>query len=89
MVSERAAGDDSVEIDFIGHATTRLVSGGLAILTDPERREAIKRGLAEVRTRLGTPGASARAARAVLEVARLRAARFGEAGSVGGGSFPL
>jgi lipid-A-disaccharide synthase len=48
----------------------RVASEALAILTDPERREAMKRELAEVRKRLGTPGASARAARAVLQVGR-------------------
>ena len=58
----------------------RVASEALEILTDPERRARMRRELAEVRKRLGTPGASARAARAVLQVARLRASRYGEAG---------
>ena len=48
----------------------RVASEALAILTDRERRAAMRRELAEVRERLGTPGASARAARAVLQVGR-------------------
>jgi lipid-A-disaccharide synthase len=58
----------------------RVASEALEILTDPERRARMRRELAEVRKRLGTPGASARAARAVLQVARLRASRSSEAG---------
>jgi lipid-A-disaccharide synthase len=41
----------------------------LAILTDPERAARMKRQLATVRERLGEPGASRRAAAAVLQVA--------------------
>ena len=43
-----------------------------ALLDDRPRRESMKEGLAEVRRRLGGSGASARAAEAVLEVARDR-----------------
>jgi lipid-A-disaccharide synthase len=40
----------------------------LALLEDPTRRESVRRGLAEIRTRLGPPGASARAAAVVARV---------------------
>ena len=49
-----------------------VAAAALALLDDPERAAAVRRDLAEVRTRLGAPGASARAASAVLEVARRR-----------------
>jgi lipid-A-disaccharide synthase len=42
----------------------------VSMLTDPARRARIREGLARVRHRLGGPGASSRAAEAVLEVAR-------------------
>jgi lipid-A-disaccharide synthase len=48
----------------------RVAHEALAILTDPVRASAMRRQLGEVRTRLGTAGASARAARAVLQVAQ-------------------
>ena len=41
-----------------------------ALLDSPTRRERMRDGLAEVRRRLGEPGASARAAAAVLDVTR-------------------
>ena len=50
----------------------RVAAAALALLDDPERAAAMRRDLAEVRTRLGAPGASARAAAAVLDVARRR-----------------
>jgi lipid-A-disaccharide synthase len=40
----------------------------VSMLTDPARAQTIKSGLAEVRSRLGGPGASRRAALAILEV---------------------
>ncbi len=43
-----------------------VASEAVAILTDAARRERIARGLARVRERLGAPGASRRAAQAVL-----------------------
>jgi lipid-A-disaccharide synthase len=48
----------------------RVAEEALRILTDPLRAGEMRRELAEVRARLGTAGASARAAHAVLEVAR-------------------
>jgi hypothetical protein len=41
-----------------------------ALLDAPARREVMRAGLAEVRRRLGEPGASGRAAAVVLDVAR-------------------
>jgi lipid-A-disaccharide synthase len=44
----------------------------LALLTDPARAEHTRRGLEDVRAKLGGPGASGRAAEAVLEIAGRR-----------------
>lgn len=44
----------------------------LSLLRDPQRAKLMRAGLAEVRAKLGSPGASGRAAEAVLEVARSR-----------------
>jgi lipid-A-disaccharide synthase len=42
----------------------------LKVLTDPSHAMRMREGLRRVRTRLGTPGASRRAAQAVIDVAR-------------------
>jgi lipid-A-disaccharide synthase len=42
----------------------------ISILTDPARAALIRRGLARVRERLGGPGASRRAAEAIMRIAR-------------------
>ena len=42
----------------------------VSFLTNRQRADETKRALGEVRARLGSPGASGRAAEAVLEVAR-------------------
>jgi lipid-A-disaccharide synthase len=42
----------------------------LSYLTNPQRSDETRRALADVRARLGSPGASGRAAEAVLDVAR-------------------
>lgn len=47
----------------------RVAGEAVAFLTDAARAAAAREGLREVRRKLGEPGASARAARAVLEVA--------------------
>jgi lipid-A-disaccharide synthase len=47
----------------------RTAAEAVALLTDASRREEMRAVLAQVRQRLGTPGATARAAEAVLEVA--------------------
>jgi lipid-A-disaccharide synthase len=52
-------------------ATPEIVAReDLALLGDPSRREAMRGRLGEVRKHLGPPGASRRAAEAVLEIAR-------------------
>jgi lipid-A-disaccharide synthase len=43
----------------------------LTFLTNPQRADAARRALADVRARLGSPGASGRAAEAVLDLIRL------------------
>ena len=48
----------------------RVTAEALRVLTDRAYADSVRAGLAEVRGRLGTPGASRRAAAAVLEVAR-------------------
>jgi len=44
----------------------------VSLLRDPQRANLMRAGLAEVRAKLGSPGASGRAAEAVLEVVRAR-----------------
>ena len=46
----------------------RVAAEALGLLDDPSRREAMRRDLAEVRSRLGGPGASMRAAEAVASM---------------------
>jgi lipid-A-disaccharide synthase len=53
----------------------------ISLLTDRARIDAMQRDLADVRARLGGPGASARAAAAVLAVAEHRASRVEPAGA--------
>ena len=54
--------------ELIQYAATppRLAAAAAEILDSPERQAAVRAALAEVRQRLGTPGAAARAAREVL-----------------------
>jgi len=53
--------------------TAERVSGEIrSLLDDPARRQRMRDGLAEVKHRLGEPGASARAAEAVLQMAQGR-----------------
>jgi lipid-A-disaccharide synthase len=54
--------------ELIQHAATpqRLAAAAAEILDSPERQAALRAALAEVRQRLGTPGAAGRAAREVL-----------------------
>ncbi|MNT69560.1 hypothetical protein D3C72_2078880 [compost metagenome] len=47
-----------------------------AMLRDPARREAQLAGLARVRAQLGAPGAVAKGAEAILELANLSAERM-------------
>jgi lipid-A-disaccharide synthase len=48
----------------------RIARETLSLLVDPQRADETRRALSDVRAKLGGPGASARAAEAVLEVAR-------------------
>ena len=50
----------------------KIAAETLSLLADPQRRGEMERGLREVRGRLGSPGASGRAAEAVLEIADAR-----------------
>jgi lipid-A-disaccharide synthase len=58
--------------ELIQHAFTpeRVAAEALRVLTDPAHAASVRRDLREVRGKLGTPGASRRAADAVREVAR-------------------
>jgi len=53
-----------------GCTAPRIVEEAVALVEDPARRAAVVAGLREVRDRLALPGASARAAEAILAVAR-------------------
>jgi lipid-A-disaccharide synthase len=53
-----------------GFTPSRVAEETVSLLTDPQRHAATRDALRRVRERLGTPGASARAAEAVLDVAR-------------------
>lgn len=53
-----------------GFTPDRVAAEALRVLTDPDHAAAVRRALGEVRGKLGTPGASRRAAEAVIEVAR-------------------
>ena len=66
LVAGRAVVPELIQDDFTAAAVAREA---LAVLTDPAHAARVRTGLREVRARLGTPGASRRAARAVLEIA--------------------
>jgi lipid-A-disaccharide synthase len=55
----------------------RIAAELRALLTEPERAAAARQGLAEVRGRLGEPGAIARAAAAAWDMIRVRNAEIG------------
>jgi lipid-A-disaccharide synthase len=71
LVAGRTVVPELIQDAFTPDAVAREA---LAVLTDPERAARVRADLRSVRERLGTPGASRRAARAVLEVARQRGA---------------
>ena len=50
----------------------RIAAETLSLLTDRQRHEQMARALGDVRAKLGAPGASGRAAEAVLEIAEGR-----------------
>lgn len=64
LIAGRAVVPELMQSDF---TADRVVAEVAALLDDPERREAMKRDLADVRRRLGEPGASARAAGVVAD----------------------
>jgi lipid-A-disaccharide synthase len=67
LIAERRIVPELIQSDFTAE---RVAREALALLRDPERRRLMREDLAEVRRRLGQPGASARAARAVFDVFR-------------------
>ncbi len=69
LVAGKRVVPELIQDDF---TPERVAAEALRLLLDPERRAGMRRELAEVRKRLGATGASARAARAVLQVARRR-----------------
>jgi lipid-A-disaccharide synthase len=69
LVAGRPVVPELIQDDFVPE---RVAAEALNVLTDPAVAARVRADLGEVRARLGDPGASARAARAVLEVARRR-----------------
>jgi lipid-A-disaccharide synthase len=67
LVAGRRVVPELIQHDLTPDAVSREV---ISLLTDPVRAENMRRDLAEVRQRLGAPGASTRAAQAVLQTAR-------------------
>lgn len=65
LIAGRRLVAELIQSDFTGERVAREVLG---LLEDEPRRRRMKEGLAEVRQRLGAPGASARAAEEVLKV---------------------
>ena len=66
LVAGRPVVRELIQHDFTPEA---VAAAALALLTDGEARARMRADLRNVRTRLGEPGASRRAARAVLDVA--------------------
>jgi len=64
LIAGRAVVPELMQSDF---TPEKVAAAARQLLDDPVRREAMKADLAEVRRRLGAPGASARAAAAVSE----------------------
>ena len=67
LVAGRRVVPELIQHDFTPEA---VAIEALRVLTDPEHAAHVRSELREVRGKLGTPGASRRAAEAVLEVAR-------------------
>lgn len=67
LVAGRRVVPELIQDDFTAEATARHA---LAVLTDPAQAARVRADLAAVRVGLGTPGASRRAAEAILDVAR-------------------
>jgi lipid-A-disaccharide synthase len=64
LIAERRVVKELIQRDF---TPRRVAAEALGLLEDPERLEAMREDLLAVRSRLGEPGASARAAEAVLK----------------------
>lgn len=67
LVAGRTVVPELIQDAFTPHA---VAEEALKVLLDPGRATLVRAALREVRAKLGHPGASARAARAVLDVAR-------------------
>jgi len=67
LVAGRRVVPELIQQDF---TPERVADEALRVLTDPAKAAAVRRDLREVHTRLGTRGASLRAAQAVLQVAQ-------------------
>jgi lipid-A-disaccharide synthase len=64
LIAERTVAPELIQADF---TPERVAAEALSLLGDPEKRRRMRANLGEVRRRLGGPGASARAAEAVVE----------------------
>jgi lipid-A-disaccharide synthase len=69
LVAGRQVVPELIQDDFTADA---VCMHAVRILTDPVHAGQVRRDLRDVRARLGDPGASRRAAEAVLEAARRR-----------------
>jgi lipid-A-disaccharide synthase len=67
LVAGRTVVPELIQDDFTPRA---VAEAALRVLTDPARATSVRADLREVRAKLGPPGASRRAAQAVLAVAR-------------------
>jgi lipid-A-disaccharide synthase len=67
LVAGRRVVPELIQDDF---TPERVAEQAIALLTDRDRAEAMRRDLADVRAKLGAPGASRRAALAIFQVAR-------------------
>lgn len=72
LVAGRRVVPELIQDDFVPE---RVAAEALRVLTDPLAASRVRDDLRDVRTRLGEPGASRRAAAAVLRIARSRAGR--------------
>ena len=65
LVADRRIVPELIQREFTPEG---VAAEGLSLLEDTARAEAMRRDLAEVRLKLGAPGASRRAAEAVAEI---------------------
>jgi lipid-A-disaccharide synthase len=70
LVAGRPVVPERIQDDFVPE---RVAADAVTLLTDRDAADQMRQSLREVRARLGPPGASARAARAVLALARRKA----------------